>query len=91
MKRMKWIVLVVIGLFFMNPMLGGHRALAAESQQTQCPVMDGAIDKEQFVDYQGKRIYFCCSSCLEEFKKDPDKYMKKMKEAGVAPESVKAK
>jgi YHS domain-containing protein len=92
MNRTKWIVVVaVIGVFFMSPILGGSGALAADSQQTRCPVMDGPVDKEQYVDYQGKRIYFCCSSCLEEFKKDPEKYLKKMKEEGVTPEFVKAK
>ena len=42
--------------------------------QTICPVMGGKIDKKVYADYQGKRVYFCCTSCREEFKKDPEKY-----------------
>ncbi len=54
-----------------------------ESYQTKCPVMGGKIDKKFYADYKGKRVYFCCSGCLEDFKKDPDKYIKKMEDEGV--------
>jgi len=62
----------------------------AEAPQTQCPVMGGVIDKNLFVDYQGKRIYFCCAGCVTEFNKDPEKYLKKMSEAGIVPEPTPA-
>jgi YHS domain-containing protein len=53
--------------------------------QTTCPVMGGLINKSLYADYQGNRIYFCCPPCLKKFKKDPDTYVKKMKEQGVTP------
>ncbi len=53
---------------------------AAETLQKTCPVMGGAIDKDYYVDYEGRRIYFCCASCIEEFKKDPEKYIGKVDE-----------
>ena len=31
------------------------------------------------VEYKGKRIGFCCASCIADFKKDPEKYMKDLK------------
>ena len=46
--------------------------------QTTCPVMGGAIDKTIYADYQGRRVYFCCRGCIAAFKKDPDKYLKKL-------------
>jgi len=55
----------------------------SENIQTECPVMGGKIDKEIFVDHEGKRIYFCCQACVESFKKDPAVYLKKLEEAGV--------
>lgn len=58
--------------------------------QTECPVMGGAITKELYVDYKGERIYFCCAGCPETFKKDPEKYMKKLKDAGVELEKTPA-
>lgn len=48
----------------------------APNEQTICPVMGGAVDKEIFTDYKGKRVYFCCPGCIDEFNKDPEKYIK---------------
>lgn len=59
--------------------------------QTLCPVMGDPINRKFYVDYKGYRIYFCCSSCPEEFKKNPEKYMKKLRESGVTPEKAPAK
>jgi len=51
--------------------------------QENCPVMGGKINKSLYTDYNGKRIYFCCNACPEPFKKDPEKYIKKMEAEGV--------
>jgi YHS domain-containing protein len=51
--------------------------------QTTCPVLAGNVDKNVYVDYRGKRIYFCCKGCDAEFKKDPEKYLKKLQEEGI--------
>lgn len=56
--------------------------------QTKCPVLDGPIDKKVFVDYKGKRVYFCCAGCEKEFNKDPNKYLKKMEADGVKLENT---
>ena len=56
--------------------------------QETCPVMGGAIDKKIFVDYKGKRVYFCCPACPATFKKDPEKYLKILAERGEAPEEI---
>ena len=69
----------------------GEKLSAAEKAQTKCPVMGWDIDKSRFVDYKGNRIYFCCASCPEEFKKDPEKYIKKLKDSGVVLEKTPAK
>ncbi len=42
--------------------------------QQRCPVLGGAVDTNVYVDYQGKRVYFCCATCKEAFLKDPVKY-----------------
>jgi YHS domain-containing protein len=57
---------------------------AAEAKpQTVCPVLGGNVNKQVYADYKGKRIYFCCAGCDAEFKKDPEKYMKKLQEQGI--------
>ena len=44
---------------------------------TICPVMGGKIDGNSKVtyEYEGKIYNFCCSDCVEAFKKDPQKYI----------------
>ena len=51
-----------------------------EIAQKSCPVMGGAINREYFTDYEGRRVYFCCPQCIDEFKKDPEKYLAKLDE-----------
>jgi YHS domain-containing protein len=51
----------------------------AAIEQKTCPVMGGPIDKSVYIDYQGKRIYFCCDSCKAKFLKSPETYLKKKK------------
>jgi YHS domain-containing protein len=58
--------------------------------QAVCPVMAGNINKDIYADYHGERYYFCCPACIELFKKDPEKFIKKMKEQGVTPEKAPA-
>jgi len=59
--------------------------------QTTCPVQGDAIDKSLFVDYQGKRIYVCCSGCIDAVKKDPEKYIKKLESMGQGVETIATK
>ena len=47
-------------------------------EQTICPVMGNPIDKNVFVEYQGKKVYFCCPDCKAEFNADPEKYVAKL-------------
>lgn len=51
----------------------------AVSEETHCPVtgekVDPATAKLKTV-YKGKTYYFCCPGCPEEFKKNPEKYLK---------------
>lgn len=47
-------------------------------EQTLCPVMGNPIDKNVFVEYKGKKVYFCCPGCIETFEKDPEKYVNKL-------------
>ncbi len=51
---------------------------AVAGEQTMCPVMGGAIDKNIFVEYKGKKVYFCCQGCEDKFKAEPEKYLAKL-------------
>ncbi len=52
--------------------------VTAAVEQTTCPVMGGAINKDIFIEYQGKKVYFCCPGCEDQFKKEPEKYLAKL-------------
>ncbi len=47
-----------------------------------CPVMNTKINEKTKVtyEYEGKIYNFCCLACVEAFKKDPAKYIKKVEE-----------
>jgi len=47
-----------------------------------CPVSGEEIDPKMKAtyEYEGKIYNFCCTSCIEEFKKDPQKYIEKINE-----------
>lgn len=54
------------------------KAVAAEIEQKTCPVMGNPINKDLFVEYNGKKVYFCCPACEEKFKAEPQKYIAKL-------------
>ena len=90
--RTHFLTLIAVALLTFSTI--GFAEEAAEEKtpelkpQTTCPMMGGKINKELYVDYQGQRIYFCCKGCPEMFKKDPEKYMKKIADSKVLLESV---
>lgn len=52
--------------------------VAAAAEQKTCPVMGGAINKAIFIEYQGKKVYFCCDGCQDKFKEAPEQYVAKL-------------
>jgi len=44
-----------------------------------CPVMNSkfsVMESTPVIDYKGTSYYFCCDSCIDDFKNNPDKYAK---------------
>ncbi len=58
------------------------------SQQSTCPVMGSDIDKSIYSDYNGDRVYFCCSMCVSKFDADPETYLQVIKDNGEEPEHI---
>lgn len=43
---------------------------------TVCPVMGDPLDADAYVFvYEGREFKFCCDSCMDDFEKDPAKYV----------------
>ena len=50
----------------------------AAERNALCPVMGGeTTDSEIFAEYKGKKVFFCCDGCIDDFEKDPEKYFAK--------------
>ncbi len=56
--------------------------------QKTCPVMGGAVNKELYVEHEGKRIYVCCEPCKKQVKENPGKFIEKLKDMGEKPISM---
>ena len=85
MRIMKTCNLAALCLLFLFSFAGNVFA----APQTTCPVMGGKINTKIYADHEGKRVYFCCEACPAQFKKDPKKYLAKLKEMDQEPEEIK--
>ena len=55
-------------------------------RQYRCPVCGNVgLNKEQHVDIDGKRIYFDKAECIDKFKQDRQKYLKRLQNQMLAP------
>jgi YHS domain-containing protein len=90
MKKLSMILAALaVALMMVGPVLAqGKKAEGQVQAQTKCPVLGGNVDKNVYADYKGYRYYFCCKGCDAEFKKNPEKYIEKMKAEGITPEKI---
>jgi len=86
--------IIIIGLFAVMVILGigkvsfaqtpeePSKSAAVEVGNKICPVSGEKIDEKMKAtyEYNGKIYNFCCPMCIDEFKKDPGKYIKKIEE-----------
>ncbi len=89
MKRRKTMPLLVAALLGTGLIAGQAAEKTTEvKKQTNCPVMGGKINKAQFADVNGKRIYTCCPGCIGKIKADPEKYIRQMEAEGITLDKV---
>ncbi len=85
MRRIFSLVLFSVILSYYGYSYGDGDHMHREAMQTEqglgiCPVLHEPASKEYSYVYEGSAYYFCCPMCIEEFKKDPQKYIAKIKE-----------
>jgi YHS domain-containing protein len=80
---------IFVGLIALVLIFGAVKFIFAQSQDKAvnignkiCPVTGEKIDEKTKAtyEYKGKIYNFCCAMCIDEFKKDPEKYIKKVEE-----------
>jgi hypothetical protein len=92
MKRRNIMTALVVAILGMGLIAVKAEEKKVESKkQTTCPVMGGKINKAQFVDAKGVRIYVCCPGCISKVKADPDKYIKELESKGIELEKTPEK
>lgn len=94
MKR-AFSVLLVVGFAFLSvmPLVAAEEILRSAETPAEivnpvdagnkiCPVSGEKISEnlKATYEYNGKIYNFCCTMCIDEFKKDPQKYVKKVEE-----------
>lgn len=86
----KYLATVVAGVLIAGAAVaaeghGDHAKPTEEAKitpQATCPVMGGKVNKDLYVDHDGKRIYVCCKGCIAPVQKEFAKYAKKVEASG---------
>ena len=92
MKIIKNLTAIALTSVFIAAPLAGFAADKKEEKAKpypldKCVVSDeklGEMGKPFVFTYEGQEIKLCCKSCQKDFKKDPAKYLKKIKDAEAA-------
>ncbi len=80
MKKMRILLAaVVMSALVGGYLLGAHAgpSKAALSKDVKCPITGKPVKADQFVEFNGGKVYFCCGGCAGEFEKDPDTFAAK--------------
>lgn len=51
--------------------------------QKLCPVLNEPINPSLYVDFEGKRIYVCCTHSLDVVKANPEKFIRQLEAEGI--------
>ncbi|MCG3179946.1 MAG: hypothetical protein BIFFINMI_02299 [Phycisphaerae bacterium] len=75
-------------LLLAAPMMLALPRIAAAQAPTNalCPVQtDQSVDPHIYLDYQGRRVWFCCPNCRHKFQENPQAYLANLPPLAVAP------
>jgi hypothetical protein len=90
MKRRKLIITLMAAFVAIGLSTYAEKS-ETPKKQTHCPVMGGKINKAQYADVKGKRIYVCCVGCIAKIQAEPDKYIKQLEAEGIVLEKTPGK
>jgi YHS domain-containing protein len=76
MKKLIWSIIALLAM-----------PSAFAEDQSICPIMiEDEIDEDEVVEFQGKKIYMCCGSCIKAWDKSPLYYLKVARELKLLPQ-----
>ena len=82
---------LVLVIFAQTNATNDNQKTQAKVSQTVCPIMKGKIKLNVYADYQGKRVYFCCKGCIEDFNKNAAKIIADMESQGIILDAAQVK
>jgi len=68
------IILVAAAVLFISTVAFAKEIIS----QTECPVTGEKINKELYVDADGKRVYACCEGCIIKVEANPGDYIEQL-------------
>ena len=64
---------------FLIPLISFLYIAISNAENKECPIMVGdEIDEEEVVEFEGKKVYFCCTACVKIWDKNPKYIIKAM-------------
>ncbi len=75
-----FILLILTGVLWSQPayaqIQSGNASTDTQLTHSTCPVTVGeTVDPEQWINYKGQRVYFCCGTCKRKFERNPHAYL----------------
>ena len=72
--------------FSQRPVIGKPSEIMVDATTASYPLTTCVVSGEKLgemgppvsIDYQGKKVSFCCDSCIAKFQKDPARYLAKL-------------
>ena len=98
MKHIKLLIATTTLVSFLVAPLAGLADQAKSDKKlvpdkmTTCPVSGdklGEMGKPFVIEYKGQEVKLCCKNCKKDFDKNPDKFIKKIRQADKTTASAK--
>ena len=87
-KHYFFIFTLAITVLLAGPVVAQEKENPCAMGKATAPGCSGCASKQVSMDYEGKKIYFCCSSSMEKFNADSAKYLKAMEAKGMTLDSA---
>ncbi|MBK6766487.1 MAG: hypothetical protein IPG71_09285 [bacterium] len=82
LRRLGLALIVIVGLTG-APLTLSQSAVVEPVRNDFCPVLpDEKIDSTIYTDYEGQRVYFCCTRCRRDFIRNPELYLANLPQSG---------
>jgi YHS domain-containing protein len=79
-SKFGWLVIIILAVAGCGDSNSSSPAHGDDTQTVNnvCPIMPSKpVEKQFYADYEGKRYYLCCKLCVDQFNKNPKRWVAK--------------